>query len=153
MADETMRRFAGVWRLVSAVATDERGNSRAPYGPQPRGRLIYGPGDRMAAQLGDPRRPRFASPDPTRATDAELRAAFEGYSAYFGTYSVDDAAGRVIHHVEAALIPNREDADLIREFRFEGDRLTLATLPAELDGVRRRLTLVWERLRDAAAAE
>jgi hypothetical protein len=127
------------------VSTDEQGNTRERFGPQPKGRLIYGPGDYMAAQLGDARRPRFRSEDQGRATDAEVRAAFQGYSAYFGTYSVDPARGIVIHHVECALFPNRERSDLVREYRFDGDTLTLSTLPVELSGVTQRLTLVWQR--------
>jgi hypothetical protein len=83
----------------------------------------------MSVHIADPRRPRFASPDRLLATDAEVRAAFDGYFGYFGTYSVDEKAGTMTHHVEGAAFPNYAGTDQTRQLTIDGDRLELATPP------------------------
>jgi hypothetical protein len=81
----------------------------------------------MSAQLGKADRARFGSRDPARGTDAEVRAAFDGYVAYFGTYEINDSTRAVTHHVQGASFPNWIGADLIRSFAFdESGRLQLA---------------------------
>ena len=48
-------------------------------------------------------RPLFALGDRLGGSDAEVRAAFEGYHAYFGRYSVDQEAGAVHHDIEVCV--------------------------------------------------
>ncbi len=55
--------------------------------------LIYDASEHVPAQMMRAGRPRFGSGDQLKGTDAEVRAAFEGYLAYFGEYTVDEAAG------------------------------------------------------------
>ena len=52
-----------------------------------------------------------------------------GFLAYFGTYTVDEKAGVVVHHVEGASFPNWIGTDQRREFTLSGRRLTLRTPP------------------------
>ena len=54
-----------------------------------------------------------------------LAATAAGYIGYAGRYTIDADAGRVIHHVEAAFLPDWVGTDMIREYRFEDDILTL----------------------------
>ena len=65
----------------------------------------------MAVQLMDPDRPGFASDDPLVTSEAEVRAAFGGYTAYYGTYSVNPDKQTIVHHIEAALLPNWAGTD------------------------------------------
>ena len=60
----------------------------------------------MAVQLMDPNRPGFSSGDPIVASEAEIRTAFGGYTAYYGTYSDDPEEQTIVHHIEVALFPN-----------------------------------------------
>ena len=76
-----------------------------------------------------------------------MRQAFEGYLAYFGTYTGDDGAGVVVHHVEGATFPNLIGTDQRRTFALSGDRLTLSTPPLVRAGRRSTYVLVWERQR------
>src|SRR5260370_7958622 len=63
------------------------------------------------------------------ATLEEKAAAFDGYAAYFGTYTVDAKAGTVIHHLEDNLVPGRRGTDSVRWFEFQGEnRLALAPI-------------------------
>ncbi|MDQ1257860.1 MAG: hypothetical protein QG656_2468 [Candidatus Hydrogenedentes bacterium] len=142
---EWMRQMAGTWRLVSFNIQDANGQTTYPFGEDAQGRLIYEANGRMAVQLMDPSRPDFVSPDPIAATEAEMRAAFDGYTAYYGTYSVDPEAKTIVHHVETSLIPNWVGTDQQREFEYDGKLLTLKG-SLLLGGVQGTVRLVWERL-------
>ena len=77
-----------------------------------------------------------------RPTPEEAKAAILSYFAYFGTFSVNEAEGTVIHHREAHLIPNRI-TDGPRVYQFSGNRLRLTTPPI-MNGIIQ--TLTWERI-------
>jgi|SoiMethySBSTD1v2_1073268.scaffolds.fasta_scaffold696883_2 hypothetical protein len=141
-------RVVGTWTLVSYEARHADGRVVPVYGPSPVGRLVYDARGRMSVHIADPRRPRFASPDRLLATDAEVRAAFDGYFGYFGTYDVDEKAGTMTHHVEGAAFPNYAGTDQTRQLTVEGDRLELATPPIARAGERATFHVVWRRDRD-----
>jgi hypothetical protein len=115
-------------------------------GPNPCGRIIYDAGGRIAVLIGDPRRVAFPTSDSRSATDAEVRAAFDSYLAYFGTFAVHADQGFVVHHLEMSLLPNWTGGDQVRHFELQGDRLTLKTPSMVIGGVEQVATLVWERL-------
>ena len=125
MSREVMPKLVGSWKLLSFHSQDSSG--------------------RMAVQLMDPHRPGFASDDPLVTSEAEVRAAFGGYTAYFGTYSVNPDEQTIVHHIEAALLPNWVGTDQLRQFEFDGKVLTLKG-PLLLGGVLGVVSLVWERL-------
>lgn len=141
-------RVVGTWTLVSYEARYPDGRVVPIYGPAPVGRLIYDRRGRMSVHIADPRRPRFASPDRLLATDAEVRAAFDGYFGYFGTYTVDEKAGTMTHHVDGAAFPNYGGTDQTRQLTAEDDRLELATPPIARAGERATFHVVWRRERD-----
>src|SRR5262245_57487062 len=90
----------GSWRLVSYDRVEADGRKTPVYGASPKGRLVYDAGGRMSVHLMDPGRKRFGSGEIRSGTDEEIRAAFQGYFGYFGTYVVDAKAGFVTHRVE-----------------------------------------------------
>ena len=100
----------------------------------------------MAVQLMNPDRPAFRVDDPFVASDKEVRAAFNGYGAYYGSYRVRPDEHTVTHHIEAALNPNWVGSDQVRDFELSGNRLTLSTPAITIDGAETAVTLVWERL-------
>jgi hypothetical protein len=83
----------------------------------------------------------------TKGTDAEIRACYEGYGAYFGRYEVDMENGIVYHHVEGSLFPNWEGGTQKRFFKVTGNRLELVTAPALFSGAQTVGVLEWERIR------
>jgi hypothetical protein len=145
MSKEIIPKLAGSWKLISFHSKDSSGQTAYSFGKDARGRLIYEPNGRMAVQLMNPTRPRFASDDPTVTSEAEVRAAFDGYTAYYGTYSVNLDEQTIVHHIEAALLPNWVGTDQQRHFEFDGKHLTLKG-PLLLGGVQWVVSLVWERL-------
>jgi hypothetical protein len=100
----------------------------------------------MSAMIMKRDRGRFASRDFLHGTDVEVRAAFDGFIAYFGTYTVDAAAGTVTHHVLAASYPNWVGGDQVRYYKFAGPRLVLSTPPFQEGGRPVTTTAVWERV-------
>jgi hypothetical protein len=145
MTKEIIPKLVGTWKLVSFHIQDRSGQTAYPFGKDVRGRLIYEPCGRMAVQLMNPNRPGFKSDDPLAASEAELRAAFGGYTAYYGTYSVNPDEQTIVHHIEAALLPNWVGTDQPRRFEFDGKYLTLKG-SLLFGGVQDVVSLVWERL-------
>ena len=136
----------GTWRLVSSEARTSSGVARYPLGHDAVGQLFYDVGANMSAHVMRVDRPRFASNDPGSGTDVEVRAAFEGYVSYFGTYTVDPIARTVTHHVRGASYPNWVGHDQIRYYRIDGPHLVLSTPPILDGGEALVYTLTWERM-------
>ena len=144
------RDLVGTWTLVAFESRDATGRVLNPLGPHPKGRLSYDAAGRMSLHLMNPDLPHFASSDRARGTDAEVRAAFVGYLAYYGRYEVDSLHGQVHHRVEGASFPNWVGTDLVRDVRMERRdgtvRLTLTTPAMPVNGQALVTTLVWSRL-------
>lgn len=139
------QRFVGLWRLVS-LRERAGGLTEADhpgFGPDPEGRLLYTESGLVSVHFMRSRRGAWAIEE--SPTDAERAESAAGYGAYAGRYTVEEAGGFVLHHVDVALIPNRVGRDLKRFFSFSGSRLTLQPPPVIRDGVEVRRTLVWER--------
>ena len=119
---EETPQVVGVWRLVSFEARDVNGGRQFPMGEQVMGQLIYDLSGNMSVMLMRQDRAKFASGDRLRGTDFEVRNAFEGCIAYFGTCTVDVASRTVRHHVVGSLDPNLVDTDLLRHYKVDGPR-------------------------------
>jgi len=138
---QTAQRFVGHWKLISYQQKSVSGEVTEPFGKDPIGRISYDTGGHMSAQLMRNNRPKFSNNDPRKGTDAEIRSAFTEFAAYYGTYTVDERAGTVTHHVEGAWFPNWIGMIQVRNYEFRGNRLLLrADLPAG------PIILVWERI-------
>ena len=125
------------------------GRVSRPYGDEPGGLLMYDGQGSFSGQIMARERPGFATGNLLKGSDAEVRSAFEGYVAYYGSYAVDEAEGLMIHQVEGSFFPNWIGERQTRKFEFqdgpESGRLQLSTLP--IKGARADLTVVllWER--------
>jgi hypothetical protein len=127
--------FIGVWRLVSSESKDKTtGEVRYTYGRKPVGRLTYDAEGRVSAQLMDPGRRRIGG-SPSGSSAAALRGAspddmreiLAGFTAYFGTYDIDESSQTLIHHVQAHLVPSFVGVDIRRKYEFaSGDHLILS---------------------------
>ena len=110
----------------------------ASRGPHPTGLLIYDATGHMAAQI-QPDRRRVSWPRVQRPTAEQALDAITGYTAYFGTYVVDEKARTITHHREGAL--NFDAVDYVRRYEFDSTgRLIL--VPVD----RAETRLVWERV-------
>jgi len=138
--------IVGTWRLVSWVVEGEDGSFRQPYGEVPGGQIIYTSSGRMSAQLMKPGA-ELDNLDGLDATEAISRVA-KTFFAYYGRYTVDEAAGTVTHHVEGCLAPTWVGTDQVRAFRFEDtDHLVLSARLDESTNVPGTNELLWKRIR------
>ena len=118
-----VQRLVGAWRYAGTTID---GKLRTDRGGDPAGIIIYDPSGYVAVQILPGREQRATAPT-------------SQFLAYFGTYSVDEAAGTVTHHREGDL---RSDApiDAVRQYRFEGDRLILHPVGTTQD-------VLWDRIK------
>ncbi len=138
--------ITGVWGLVSWRLADAEGEVTYPYGETPGGQIIYSATGEMSAQLmypgaelGD-----LSGLDPTAAISRVSKTFF----AYYGTYTVDEVAGTVTHHVRGSLAPTWVGTDQVRKFELLGnDRLSLSATMGDDTNVAGENVLVWERVR------
>jgi hypothetical protein len=138
-------KFNGAWKLVSAEYRRANGEVIEIYGANPAGMLMYDANGTMSAHIMRRDRPKFAVADRLGGTSEQIQAAFRGYLAYFGTYTVDEEKRAVTHHINGCLLPNWVGVDQMRFFEFDGNRLTLRTLPLMIGGAEAVGYLVWER--------
>jgi hypothetical protein len=137
--------FVGTWELELIEIQKPNGDwghwNDSRFGPDPIGIIIYDSAGNMAVQIMSRNRPSIDSLDITsgKVTLEEMRSVIIGYTAYFGTYEVNEREGFVIHLRKGHLFPKRVSIGAKRLFKFIGDRLIL-TLPS---GERR---LIWKRL-------
>ena len=135
----------GVWDLVLFETHLSDARVIHPFGQDVVGRLTYDADGHMSGQIMRRDRAAFASGDLLNGTSEEVRAAFEGYIAYYGTYEVREEEGSVVHHVEASLFPNWIGGDQVRFFELSDERLTITTAPLVFAGGESTTVLVWQR--------
>jgi hypothetical protein len=91
----------------------------------------------MVVQVAPDRERNKAGSEPT---PEEAKNALTGYIAYFGTYTIDEAARTVTHHRQGSVQPG-DAADLVRGYEFEGDDRLILQPPGSTYRV------VWERIK------
>jgi len=125
-------RLLGAWRYMGTRIND----SNWDRGANPKGMIYYGPHGEMAVQIApDVKRTRAGA----AMTPQEAFTAVKDYTAYFGTYTVDEAAGTVTHHRQDSLQPG-DGGDLVRRYELNGDRLVLRAPNSPLE-------VTWERIK------
>jgi hypothetical protein len=125
-------KLLGAWRYVGTRIND----SNWDRGANPKGMIYYGPHGEMAVQIApDVKRTRAGA----AMTPQEAFTAVKDYIAYFGTYTVDEAAGTVTHHRQDSLQPG-DGGDLVRRYELNGDRLVLRAPNSTLE-------VTWERIK------
>lgn len=108
----------GAWELVSCISTYPDGQAEMPFGPSPRGLIAYTPDGWMSCQMeGEP----------------------AGYSAYYGSCTVDEEASVVTHHVRGSS-SSLVGGDQRRAYAVQGDLLRLG---AEMGGA--SIEVLWRR--------
>jgi len=131
----------GAWKLVSFDVDEGKGAEKPRFGPDPIGYLMYTPSGRMSAVLAGIHRPALVPPPKDAETEANCRQAVADFLAYAGTYEIK--GDRVFHHVDVSVFTNLIGTTLERQFKLEGDTLTIRTVPPEIWGSSN--VLVWRR--------
>jgi hypothetical protein len=130
--NEAANKLLGAWRYVGTRLN----GSVWDRGANPKGMIYYGPHGEMAVQIApDVKRLRAGA----MMTPQEAFTAVKDYIAYFGTYTVDEAAGTVTHHRQDSLQPG-DSGELVRRYELNGDRLVLRAPNSTLE-------VTWERIK------
>jgi Lipocalin-like domain len=134
--------LVGTWKLVSALSTTSAGEpSEVPYGPSPVGFLTYTGDGRVSALISYGGR----KPLPFGGgTQEEQAVAFKTFLAYAGRYSI--SGEKVTHYIEVSSIQNYVNKELVRNLKFQGDRIILTTPPTMVNGKIQTVELIWQRL-------
>jgi Lipocalin-like domain len=127
VSDAVQKQLIGTWKIMAFEdRADPNSEWTYPYGKNPKGYFVYdNTGHVMIQIMKTPPSLPFASGDDEKPTGEEVKTAFTGYVAYFGTYTVDAAKNIVIHHVEGSLKPSFIGTDQPRPFILAGDRLII----------------------------
>jgi lipocalin-like protein len=138
----TKDKLVGTWKLVSASSTTAQGERcETPYGPNPVGFLTYTEDGRVAAMISYGGRKSLSIRGGTPEEQAE---AFKTFLAYAGGYALSDDT--ITHSVEISSIQTYVGKDLVRNIKFQGDRITLVTPPTFVNGKIQTVELIWQRL-------
>jgi hypothetical protein len=135
----------GTWKLVEAVSEDlATGQKTNLYEGGAVGFITYGLDGRMMAVIVDSVRKKPAG---NVATGPEAEALFRSMTAYAGSYTVKGS--QLVHRVDASWNETWTGTDQIRNYKFNGDRLNLATAPSPnpFTGKMSVRTLVWEKVK------
>jgi lipocalin-like protein len=103
--------LVGAWSLVANENVASDGTKRQPFGSSPKGILILEANGRYAQVFTRPDRPKFNANNRLQGTPEEIKAAWDGALAHFGTWSVVEADRTVILHVEGSFYPNQEGSN------------------------------------------
>jgi hypothetical protein len=142
--------LVGAWRLVSIETVRPNGEVIYPfYGKHPQGLIIYDRSGWMSVQIVSdpaPTVPATSSRESAlKAPSTEKSSAFDGYYAYYGTWTFDAAMSTVTHHIQQSLTPGERGEDAVRHFVLDGDRLILTAKTHEM-GEDHERKLVWQRV-------
>jgi len=136
----------GTWQLVSRIDRTAAGERRVDpsLGADPIALLIYDRAGNFAAQFM--KRDRTGPLVDGPAAAANNSRARGGYDAYFGTYTIDDAARTVTQRMVGALSNDNVGHVLTRGMTVDGDALTIELQTTSADGEPVTRTLVWSRI-------
>ena len=110
--------LVGAWTLVSCDAPP-------CVDTNPSGILIIDGSGRYAQVFASRGRPKFSTGNRQAAPAEEYKAAAMGLVANFGTWLVNEADKTLTTHIEGALFPNVEGADVKSTVSLSGDELKL----------------------------
>ena len=138
--------FIGVWWLLSREDRAKDGSLRIDptLGPDAKGILTYANG-RFAAQFMKRDRSNISNVA-APSVGKNNTGAVGGYDAYFGTYSVDENTGEVLHRLEGALTAENVGVEVSRTLTVTGSNLVIQLETTTLDGEPITRTLTWERV-------
>ena len=126
--EEVVAALIGAWQLELCATYHPDGSVTYPFGEDAKGQIMYSADGHMGCEITATNRPLLDVQTIYHATDEELGRSMRGFSGYFGTFSVDAAAGIVTHHVQGAWFPNFATMQQPRHYFFEGDLLYLEAM-------------------------
>jgi hypothetical protein len=136
--------IVGAWMLVSVTSATDDGRKGEPFGPSPKGAIIFSSDGHFSLFQSRAEIPKIASNDRAKATAEEAQAIVASTIAYYGAYAIDETSKVMSVTLEAstfanvAAIPNQKRTITA----LTGDELKFDN-PRTPSGM--TLTTVWKR--------
>jgi Lipocalin-like domain len=106
--------IVGAWTLVSVTSEMDDGKKGEPFGPSPKGVIIFSNDGYFSLFQSRAEIPKIAANDRAKATAEEAQGIVASSIAYFGTYSIDESTKAMVVNLTAstyanvAAIPNQK---------------------------------------------
>jgi Lipocalin-like domain len=143
---QTAKDLVGTWTWVTVETVRPDGSRSQPFGPNPKGHIVFDANGHFAYLLTRSGRPRFASNNRDDTTPEENKAAVQGTLAYSGRYSVSDK--NLIFEIEASTFPNAEGAEQKRVITsLTADELKYSNTAPTAGGAGAKAETVLKRVR------
>jgi hypothetical protein len=82
--------IVGAWALVSVLSEMDDGRKGEPFGPSPKGVIIFSGDGHFSLFQSRAEIPKIAANDRAKATPEEAQTIVASSIAYYGTYSIDE---------------------------------------------------------------
>ena len=105
--------LVGTWLLDSVYEQSQDGKKNDPWGPNVKGMVMFDGTGRFSLQIIAADRSKTASNNPRNPVGQAV--------AYFGTYTVDEAAKTVTYHIERATFPPWDGIDRTAHIAIDTD--------------------------------
>ncbi len=142
-ADGLKQQVVGMWSLVSQAVEKPDGSRVERFGSNPKGIGIFDQSGRFSMIMLRSDLPKFASNNAMTGTPEENKAIIQGSTAFYGSWSVDDATSTMINRIEGSTFPNWDGTDLKRTLTIIGDEMKVC-VPSQIGGTS---CAVWRRIR------
>ena len=129
--EDIAKLIVGAWRHVHSVIINADGKKEYPFGEDAIGYIWYSDTGIMAVQISRK----------SRAEVKDIASLKHDYLAYFGRYEIDTHKQVVRHFVEGELFPGGHLAVLERNYRFDGDLMSLRPVDNP------NYEILWQRVR------
>jgi hypothetical protein len=106
--------IVGAWTLVSVASELDDGKKGEPFGPSPKGVIIFSNDGHFSLFQSRAEIPKIAANDRAKATAEEAQSIVASSIAYYGTYSIGENTKVMLVNVDAstyanvAAIPNQK---------------------------------------------
>ena len=105
--------IVGAWTLVSVTSEADDGKKGQPFGPSPKGVIIFSNDGHFSLFQSRAEIPKIAANDRAKATAEEAQGIVASSIAYYGTYSIDESKVMVVNlaastYANVAAIPNQK---------------------------------------------
>ena len=135
--------ITGTWIAVSNDGTAPDGKKLQPFGPSPKGILVFDASGQYVQIISNPDVPKFKANNRQQGTPEENTAAVRGTTANFGTWTIDEASKTITVRYVGGMFPNQAGTDAKRVVvSVTADELKM-TNPLTASGT--RSDNVWKR--------
>jgi hypothetical protein len=98
--------IVGAWTLVAVTSEMDDGKNGEPFGPSPKGVIIFSNDGHFSLFQSRAEIPKIAANDRAKATPEEAQTIVASSIAYYGTYSIDENAKAMVVNLAASTYAN-----------------------------------------------